>query len=286
MVRLCGIPLVLLTRPFQPPHPSRRLQLRTGTSESVHTYNALIKACDQAGDYDSAISLFREMGKAGIEPNSATRQLVRLCLDCPLHKLCSSWSAPPSGHTTTHEHIIYSAGVNLISKGRGHGFRSADPASGIFSCCCCSWCSTDTSGFLLTRDRDDDDRNAGPTFPVWRSSSICVVVTSRVRRFLSSASEEIVSGRAQFFCGGSTSGAGAVDDEAVVGYYLIYRFRNRLWKSERMVSLMKRFCAAAISVVSEDGNAKGHSAKGLKKQPRSSPEQHALSAAAPHEPGS
>ena len=107
--------------------------------------------------------------------------------------------------------------------------------------------------------------NAGHAFPVRGLILILICCPAVSCELRSCASAEIPG--SVVCCGGgsSTSGAG-VDDEAV-GYYLMYRFRNRLWKSERMVSLMKRFCAAAISVVSEDGIAKGHSQRASRNNP-------------------
>jgi pentatricopeptide repeat protein len=45
--------------------------------ETVHTYNALIAAYDRVGDYDSAMTLFKQLPTIGVAPNATTMQLVR-----------------------------------------------------------------------------------------------------------------------------------------------------------------------------------------------------------------
>jgi pentatricopeptide repeat protein len=44
--------------------------------KTVHVYNALIAACDRAGQYERAIKLSQEMESYGVEPNNVTKQLL------------------------------------------------------------------------------------------------------------------------------------------------------------------------------------------------------------------
>jgi len=44
--------------------------------KTVHVYNALIAACDRAGQYERAIKLSQEMEGNGVEPNNVTKQLL------------------------------------------------------------------------------------------------------------------------------------------------------------------------------------------------------------------
>lgn len=44
--------------------------------KTVHVYNALIAACDRAGQYERAIKLSQEMESDGVEPNNVTKQLL------------------------------------------------------------------------------------------------------------------------------------------------------------------------------------------------------------------
>lgn len=48
-----------------------------GVVPSVHVYNELIRAADVARRYETAVEIFQEMVKKGIEPNSTTRELVQ-----------------------------------------------------------------------------------------------------------------------------------------------------------------------------------------------------------------
>ena len=38
-------------------------------------YNALLAACDRAGQYDRALELYREMQGEGVAPNAVTHQV-------------------------------------------------------------------------------------------------------------------------------------------------------------------------------------------------------------------
>ncbi len=42
----------------------------------MHSYNALVAACERAGQYDKALELLREMKREMLAPNAVTHQLM------------------------------------------------------------------------------------------------------------------------------------------------------------------------------------------------------------------
>jgi pentatricopeptide repeat protein len=48
-----------------------------GVVPTVHVYNELIRAADVARRYETAVEIFQEMVKKGIEPNATTREMVQ-----------------------------------------------------------------------------------------------------------------------------------------------------------------------------------------------------------------
>jgi len=47
-----------------------------GVQPTVHLYNALIAACERAGQYERAVALGREMRAEGVAGNAATQALL------------------------------------------------------------------------------------------------------------------------------------------------------------------------------------------------------------------
>ena len=43
---------------------------------TVHVWNALIAACERAGQFERALEMYREMVRAGVEPNNVTQSLM------------------------------------------------------------------------------------------------------------------------------------------------------------------------------------------------------------------
>lgn len=54
----------------------RQRMRAAGTAPSVHTYNALVAACERAGLYEKALDLLRGMKREGIEANAVTGALM------------------------------------------------------------------------------------------------------------------------------------------------------------------------------------------------------------------
>jgi pentatricopeptide repeat protein len=47
-----------------------------GAQATVHVYNALVAACERAGQFDRALELLRDMKREGLAPNGVTQQLM------------------------------------------------------------------------------------------------------------------------------------------------------------------------------------------------------------------
>ncbi len=49
---------------------------RDNAPATIHIYNALIAACERAGQFERALELLRTLKREGLEPNGVTLQLM------------------------------------------------------------------------------------------------------------------------------------------------------------------------------------------------------------------
>lgn len=91
-----------------------RVRLRhVRVAESVHTYNALMQACEYARAWDKIIELYEDMTRAGIHPNNTTYALVgaaaeRGARDVETHQ---QWGAAASAAAAAAASLLMRIGV-------------------------------------------------------------------------------------------------------------------------------------------------------------------------------